>query len=281
MSEPVAIVTGAASGMGLAATRHLLGKGYRVVMADINELGSQLSSELGDNTLFHKTDVSSYQDLASLFSQAFRWGGGRVDLLAANAGIDDKQSLYQDNSSMALDENGVPSPLNLKTIQVDLESVFQAAWLFKFYARQGKTAKGGKIIVTASAGSFYAMETNPQYTAAKHGLVGFVRSAGPVMLRQDGITVNCFCPGFVMTGICPPEMKEVFPPEHITPMSTIMKAFDMFIEDDNMTGQCIEASLGNLYPRLTLPFVNSSQRWIVEESGIFRENKDAPPMQKF
>ncbi|KAK6073816.1 15-hydroxyprostaglandin dehydrogenase [Seiridium cupressi] len=215
MSEPVAIVTGAASGMGLAATRHLLGKGYRVVMADINELGSQPSCELGDKTFFRKTDVSSYKDLASLFSLAFRWGGGRVDVLAANAGIDDKQSLYQDSSSMALDENGS------------------------------------------------------------------VRSAGPVMLCEDGTTVNCFCPGFVMTGICPPEMKEVSPPEHITPMSTIMRAFDMFIEDDTMTGQCIEASLGDLYPRLTLPFVNSSQKWIVEDRGISRQNKDAPPLQKF
>jgi len=151
MSAPVAIVTGAASGMGLALTKHLLEKGYRVVMVDANSNGAQISAELGSNTLFQKVDVSVYSQQAALFHQAFEWGGGRLDFFAANAGIDDRQSIYQDNDSTPLDSNGIPLPMNLKTMEVDLDAVLQGVWLFKYYARKNTGSKGGKIVITSSA----------------------------------------------------------------------------------------------------------------------------------
>ena len=151
MSKPVAIVTGAASGIGLAVTKHLLGRGYRVVMADVNEKeGGRLSSELGSDTLFHRTDISVYEQQAALFAKAFEWGGRRLDFFAANAGIDDRQSLYEKNESIELNEDGTPKPLNVKTMQVDLDAVIQGVWLFKYYARQN-AQKGGKIVMTSSA----------------------------------------------------------------------------------------------------------------------------------
>ncbi len=152
MSKPVAIVTGAASGIGLSMTKHLLSRGYKVAMADVNSKeGERISSELGSDTFFHQTDVSSYDQQASLVSRAFAWGGNRLDLFAANAGIDDRQSLYQDNDTVELDANGVPKPLSLKTIDVDLNAVLQAIWLFKYYAGKNTKNKGGKIVVTSSA----------------------------------------------------------------------------------------------------------------------------------
>lgn len=152
MSKPVAVVTGAASGIGLAMTEHLLSRGYRVAMGDVNEQeGKRLSSQLGPDTIFYQTDVSSYDQQAAMISRAFAWGGDRLDLFAANAGIDDRQSLYQDNKTTELDPNGIPRPLNLKTIDVDLNAVFQGIWLFKYYARKNTERKGGKIIVTSSA----------------------------------------------------------------------------------------------------------------------------------
>ena len=152
MSKPVAVVTGAASGIGLAMTKHLLARGYRVAMADVNaQEGERLSAELGADTMFHQTDVSSYDQQAAMISQAFAWGGDRLDFLAANAGIDDRQSLYQDNASMELDPNGVPRPLNLKTIDIDFNAVLQAIWLFKYYTRKNSAKKGGKIMVTSSS----------------------------------------------------------------------------------------------------------------------------------
>ena len=152
MSQPVAVVTGAASGIGLAMTKHLLSKSYRVVMADVNaHEGMRISSELGPNTMFHQADVSSYAQQAAVISGAFAWGGNRLDFFAANAGIDDRQSLYQDNESTKLGAGGVPEQLNLKTLDVDLNAVIQGIWLFKYYARKNVGKKGGKIVVTSSA----------------------------------------------------------------------------------------------------------------------------------
>lgn len=152
MSKPVAIVTGAASGIGLAMTKHLLSRGYKVAMADMNRNeGERLHSELGSDTMFHQTDVSSYDQQAALVSQAFEWGGNRLDFFAANAGIDDRQSLYQDNSTVELNAKGVPKPLNLKTMDVDLNAVLQAIWLFKYYAGKNTGKKGGNIVITSSA----------------------------------------------------------------------------------------------------------------------------------
>jgi 15-hydroxyprostaglandin dehydrogenase (NAD) len=151
MTKPVAIVTGAASGIGLAVTKHLLRRGYRVVMADVNQReGERLSSELGSDTLFQRVDISVYEQQAALFATAFKWGGGRLDFFAANAGIDDRQSLYEKNETIEVDEHGVPRPLNLKTMQVDLDAVIQGLWLFKYFARK-KEKKGGKVVITSSA----------------------------------------------------------------------------------------------------------------------------------
>jgi NAD(P)-dependent dehydrogenase (short-subunit alcohol dehydrogenase family) len=152
MSKPVAIVTGAASGIGLALTRHLVSQGWRVAMADIDSAaGTQLSSELGSDTIFQHTDVSIYAHQAELFSRAFAWGGDRLDFFAANAGIDDKQSLYEPNEPV--DADGKPIEMNLKTIRVDLDAAIQGIWLFKYYARQNKVP-GGKVVVTSSAAGF-------------------------------------------------------------------------------------------------------------------------------
>jgi 15-hydroxyprostaglandin dehydrogenase (NAD) len=149
MSIPVGIVTGASSGIGLAVTEHLLSRGYRVVVADVNASeGEKISAKLGKNTLFLKTDVTVYAEQAILFREAFAWGRNRLDFLAANAGIDDRQSLYEVDPPE--NEDGTPKELNLKTIRVDLDAVFQGIWLFKHYA--GKNAiPGGKVMITPPA----------------------------------------------------------------------------------------------------------------------------------
>ena len=150
MSKAVAVVTGGASGIGLALVKHLLTKDYKVVIADVNEAaGNALSQELGSETLFHRTDVSVYDDQVALFKRAFVWGGNRLDFFAANAGIDDRQDLYQ--KADALDERGEIVALDMKTMQVDLDAIFQGMWIFKHYARKN-AKRGGKIVITSSMG---------------------------------------------------------------------------------------------------------------------------------
>ncbi|KAH6679063.1 hypothetical protein B0J14DRAFT_614421 [Halenospora varia] len=266
-TKRVGIITGAASGMGLALTKHLLTQDWRVIMADTNaSAGTELSKQFGEDCLFIQTDVSVYAQQADLFARAFEWGGNRLDFFAANAGIDDKQSLY----SMAeeLDENNRVREMNLVTFRVDLDAVVQGIWLFKYYARRNSGKKGGKVVITSSAAGLYPMDTNPLYTTAKHGLVGLTRACAPTFLAE-GITVNCICPAFVPTNLCPPHVLHLFPKEHITPMSTVLKAHNMFLADDNMTGQVVELSLDQLYFRSPPEWANDSQRWLGTESKAF------------
>jgi NAD(P)-dependent dehydrogenase (short-subunit alcohol dehydrogenase family) len=121
MSKPVAIITGAASGIGLSLTRHLLSSGWRVAMADRNEeKGRALEKELGPDVMFMTVDVSKYDQQAALFQSAFEWGNGRLDFLAANAGIDDHQSLYEGVSNTL----GPPPELNTDCIQVHISGFY-------------------------------------------------------------------------------------------------------------------------------------------------------------
>ncbi|KAG4417938.1 hypothetical protein IFR04_008905 [Cadophora malorum] len=148
MSKPVAIVTGAASGIGLALTKDLLNQGYRVAMADVNKAeGIRLSAELGEDTLFVPTNIAIYAEQSALFARAFEWGGNRLDFFAANAGIDDRQIIYEKDEKT--DENGIPLEFNLTTLRVNFDSAVQGVWLFKFFARKNKVP-GGKVVITSS-----------------------------------------------------------------------------------------------------------------------------------
>lgn len=166
MSQNVACITGAASGIGLALTKHLLGKHWKVIMADMNaSQGERLSEELGDDTLFMRVDVSSWEDQAALFKKAFAWGGNRLDFFAANAGIADKQSFYE----IAEDAGEDPKPLNTDVMRVDLDAVIQGLRLFMHYARRNQSP-GGKCVITSSAAGLYPMDACPLYASAKHAV---------------------------------------------------------------------------------------------------------------
>ena len=148
MSKHVALVTGGASGIGLALTKHLLGQGWKVVIADMNEeVGKSLVEELGANSSFVRADVTIFSDQIAMFKHAFIWGGSRLDFFAANAGVDDREDMHK--AAEDLDENGDPRPLNLRTMDVDLTAVIQGCWIYKHYARRN-VKRGGKIVITSS-----------------------------------------------------------------------------------------------------------------------------------
>jgi 15-hydroxyprostaglandin dehydrogenase (NAD) len=154
MSKPVAIVTGAGSGIGEAVAKHLYSKGYKVVIADLDPKGGErVTSALGPDALFHQTDVSSYKSQAQLFKRAYEWGGNRLDFCHANAGIDDRQNIFEEFGKEEVDEEGLVRKLNTKAMEVNLEAVIQGLWLFKYYVRRSKEGGGGKgkFVATSSA----------------------------------------------------------------------------------------------------------------------------------
>jgi len=120
----------------------------------------------------------------------------------------------------------------------------------------------------------------PQYTASKYGVVGLVRASGPAFLKEN-ITVNAICPAFIPTNLCPPEVAARWPKEHITPLSTVNKAIDAFLQDDKMTGQVVELSQENIYFRQQVDYVNESQRWIgMHSDAIWNLGYEEPPKRE-
>ena len=147
MSKPVAFVTGGGSGIGLACSTHLISRGYRVYIVDLDDTrGNEAAKTLGEECRYEKVDVSNYSQQAHAMKNAFEWGGNRIDLLVANAGIADTQSIYKDGE---LDEEGLPKPLSLKAVNVNQDAVIQGVWLFRHFARKNKTP-GGKVVITSS-----------------------------------------------------------------------------------------------------------------------------------
>lgn len=160
--QKVAIVTGAAGGIGKVLSKRLLERNYRVVLADINTIaGEKAQEEFGKNTLFVRTDVADYESTAAMFRKAFEWGG-RIDFFAANAGIEESESIYV----LPPADKEPPKP-NLKIIDVDCLSVIYGLRLFRWYVRKSNTGEGGRMVVTASQAALYPMYVAPVYCAAK------------------------------------------------------------------------------------------------------------------
>ncbi|CAH0028131.1 unnamed protein product [Clonostachys rhizophaga] len=159
---PVAIITGAASGIGLALSRQFKEQGWNVKLADVDVAGGQRAAEeLGDEAFFHTTDVSNWDDVASLYKKTIE-KFGRIDYVAANAGVADFQSLYEKN-------DGEPQKPDLRTIDIDLNGQIYCLYLAAHYFRQNG-GNSGTIVFTSSNAGLYKLPTNPQYAAAKYGV---------------------------------------------------------------------------------------------------------------
>jgi 15-hydroxyprostaglandin dehydrogenase (NAD) len=161
----ISIVTGAASGIGFALAKHLIARGFRVVLADIDDLkGKKAQEDLGPDALFLHCDVSDWDSSAAMFKKAYEWGG-RIDFFAANAGIEERESVYW----LPTSEEELKRP-DLGTIEVDLNSVFFGLRLFRYYARKSATGDGGRMVVSCSMAGIYPMYLAPSYSAAKHAV---------------------------------------------------------------------------------------------------------------
>ncbi|KAF2796702.1 NAD(P)-binding protein [Melanomma pulvis-pyrius CBS 109.77] len=256
-SRKVGIVTGGASGIGLALTKHLVSRNYRVVIADIDITKSEaVARELGNDILAIQCDVSNWESQSAMFEKAFQWGG-HLDFFAANAGVEEKESLY------ALPDDLEPKKPSMATIEVDLLGVIYGLKLYRHYVRKSGTDEGGKMVVTASMAGLYPMYVAPLYCAAKSGAVGLTQAVGLRLRSEEKITVNCICPGPVDTGISP-GMQKLVPNEHMTPMSCVIKAFDKFIDED-VTGQIAECSGDKIWIRERLPYSDDTAQFLNQD----------------
>ncbi len=182
MSQRVAVITGAASGIGLAIAESLAGDNYRVVMADVNKIeGQHQANRLG--AYFVHADLTERVACRALIDAA-KSQYGSVDVLVNNAGIQHVSPV----------EN---FPEDKWDFIISL--MLTAPFLLTRYAWPYMKASGwGRIINIGSVHGIRASEFKSAYISAKHGLMGLTKTAalegGP-----HGITVNAICPGYVRT----------------------------------------------------------------------------------
>jgi 15-hydroxyprostaglandin dehydrogenase (NAD) len=286
-----AIVTGGCSGIGLALVHHLLGKQdqkWRVVIADIRQDAYEaISSTLDkERTLFVHTDVANWDDNANLFKKAYEWetkgtSNKRIDFFAANAGIADREIVGEQ-----YDLDADPQKPNTVCMDVCITSVIFGLKLFIHYARKTKrdlqdSSFHPKVVITASCVGQYPFPIAPQYSAAKHACVGYTRAVGDSLYEHDDITVNCIMPAFVLTNIVPKPLVELWPKEYVTPLSTMMRAYDELIdiegrvsrdgksdgEDGKVkTAKSVECVIDKLFYRTHVAPADQSQAFLVTEA---------------
>lgn len=137
-----------------------------------------------------------------------KWG--RIDVVAANAGIVDQSSLYISSYRKEAVENIPPEP-DLSCTDVDYKGVIYGTQLATHFMRHNPTP-GGKIIVTGSIGAIFPHRTYPEYCGAKAAVVQFVRGMAPILKAKENIAINIVLPGMVDTPIVPPEMTKAVTP---------------------------------------------------------------------
>lgn len=186
LAGKVAVITGAASGLGEGTVRRFVEEGARVIVADIQrEAGQAVASSLGDAAMFIRTDVTVEADVAAAVELAVAtWG--RLDVMFNNAGIVGAVGSLLETSDSDW----------RATLAILLDSVFYGT---KHAGRAMRTT-GGSIINTSSAAGVMGGLGPHAYTTAKHAVIGLTKSSA-AELSVYGIRVNAIAPGSVMSAL--------------------------------------------------------------------------------
>lgn len=183
----IAVVTGGASGIGLATVQRLHREGATIVIADVNgAAGAAVVAELGpQRCLYQHTDVASWDEIQTLMARTVEAFGG-LDILFNNAGV----GAFGATPDLSVEDWR-------RVIDIDLNAVFYGC---KAAIPLMRERGGGVIVNTASASGLAADYSFTAYNAAKAGVINYTRAVA-IDHAREGIRANCVCPGPVYTPI--------------------------------------------------------------------------------
>jgi 3-oxoacyl-[acyl-carrier protein] reductase len=246
LEDRVALITGAASGIGRAMAIEFGARGALIAACDIAAEGAQETCAAAEaagapRTIALTADVARAAEVEGAVATA-RDALGGIDILCSNAGILDGYASALDTSDELWD----------RVIDVNMK----ATWLLSRAVLPGMLERGsGAIIVTASVAGMVAGGGGVAYTASKHGVIGLMRQIAYENAAK-GIRVNAICPGVIQTGMTQPlfddpasKVHEFIPeipsatwgqPEEIARLAALMASEDVPF----MHGACVVADGG-------------------------------------
>src|SRR5947209_11547867 len=185
IADKVALVTGAAGGIGLAIARDLAARGARVTVADHEVVAGQAAAAELPRARFQAADLTDARQCAALVRDTVA-AEGRIDILVNNAGLQHVAPLTE-----------FPDEMWRRIIDIMLTAPFL---LTKAVLPGMYTAEWGRIVNIASVHALRASPYKAAYVAAKHGLLGLTRVTA-LEGAEHGVTCNAVCPSYVRTAL--------------------------------------------------------------------------------
>ena len=218
MSSKIALITGAATGIGAQVARMLAAREIRVAICDVNvEAGQALAKEIGG--IFLPCDVTRLSSMTSAANNCVK-ALGVPDFVHLNAGI---MTVPTGAPFLAIED--VSLDQYRRIVGVNLDGVFHGVKVLLPKMRK----KGGAITITASIAGLGVLPIDPLYAATKYALIGFGRAIAGANANTN-MRINVICPGVVDTGIVPDAFKS---PDIMAPETMAAEVVDLLHNGPN------------------------------------------------